>query len=505
MGTFTLEVMKILLTLFTFFLVTCKSYSPEEPLLYDRFPDDFLWGTATAAFQIEGAWDEGGKSPSVWDTFSENPNNIADGSNAKVACDSYHKYPEDIEIMKSLGLNSYRFSLSWPRILPMGVGEVNSAGVLYYHNLIDSLLAAEIQPVVTLYHWDLPQVLQDQGGWLNESSSDWFQEFARVCFQEFGGDVKLWITLNEPYMVARDGYGTGYHAPGVQGLGTNTYIAAHNLILAHSKAYRLYQELFAAGQGGKVGITLNFHWAEPEDPSNAECREAAETYKQFYVGWFGHPILKDGKYPEVMRQKVDAKSEAQGFENSRLPTFTAEEEQIVAGSSDFIGLNFYTCEIVYPEESDINIVSYDEDDDVVNYQDPNWYGSGSVWLKVTPWALRATLSWLNAEYPGVDLYISENGVSDNLGNYDDLHRVYYYKHYLNQLLKSVVLDKTPVKGYFAWSILDNYEWSSGYTEKFGLVAVNMSDPNRERTIKQSGFYYSKIVKANGFEESEGPC
>jgi len=173
--------MKVPLTLFTFFLVTCKSYSPEEPLLYDKFPDDFLWGTATAAFQIEGAWDEGGKSPSVWDTFSENPNNIADGSNARVACDSYHKYPEDIEIMKTLGLNSYRFSLSWPRILPMGVGEVNAAGVLYYHNLIDSLLAAEIQPVVTLYHWDLPQVLQDQGGWLNESSSDWFHEYARVC------------------------------------------------------------------------------------------------------------------------------------------------------------------------------------------------------------------------------------------------------------------------------------------------------------------------------------
>ena len=212
-------------------LSTTSAYSTEEPLLYDHFPDGFLWGTATAAFQIEGAWDEDGKSASVWDTFSADPSNIADGSNGKVACDSYHKYPEDVEIMKTLGLNSYRFSISWPRILPAGVGEVNQAGVQYYHNLIDALLAAEIQPVVTLYHWDLPQVLQDQGGWLNASSADWFNDYAKICFQEFGGDVRLWITFNEPYMVARDGYGTGYHAPGLQGLVSLTYIAAHNIIM----------------------------------------------------------------------------------------------------------------------------------------------------------------------------------------------------------------------------------------------------------------------------------
>ena len=493
------------LFLLSFCLSTISPYSTEEPLLYDHFPDGFLWGTATAAFQIEGAWDQDGKSPSVWDTFSSDPDNIADGSNGKVACDSYHKYPEDIEIMKTLGLNSYRFSISWPRILPSGVGEVNQAGVLYYHNLIDTLLSAEIQPVVTLYHWDLPQVLQDQGGWLNASSADWFNEYAKICFQEFGGDVKLWITFNEPYMVARDGYGTGYHAPGLEGLGTLTYIAAHNMIRAHARAYRLYQQLFAAGQGGQVGITLNFHWAEPQDPEDPGCVEAAETYKQFYIGWFGHPILKDGKYPSVMREKVDAKSAAQGFQTSRLPTFTQEEEEMIAGSADFIGLNFYTCELVYPEEADIDIVSYDADDDLVNYQDPDWYGSGSAWLKVTPWALRSTLAWLMNEYPGEDLYVSENGVSDNLGNLDDLPRVYYFKHYLNQMLKSVVLDKSPVKGYFAWSIMDNYEWSAGYTEKFGLAAVNMTDPDRKRTIKQSGYFYGQVARENGFVESGSPC
>ena len=270
-------------------------------------------------------------------------------------------------------------------------GAVNPAGVRYYHDLIDSLLAAEIEPVVTLYHWDLPQALQDRGGWLNASSADWFHDYARICFQEFGGDVKKWITFNEPYMTARDGYGTGYHAPGLHGLGTLTYTAAHNQIRAHARAYRLYREVFAGGQGGQVGITLNFHWAEPRDPADPGCRQAVDTWNQFYIGWFGHPILKDGSYPAVMREKVDAKSEAQGFPTSRLPSFTAEEEAEVAGSSDFLGINFYTCEIVYPEEEDINDVSYDKDDDVVNYQVRELPRNGGYYFMIiTPRTLLGT-------------------------------------------------------------------------------------------------------------------
>merc|ERR1712123_522108 len=263
-------------------------YMPEEPLLYDHFPEDFIWGSATAAYQIEGGWNEGGKGVSIWDTFTKVEGTIIDGSSGDVACDSYHKYKDDVQLMKNIGVQSYRFSISWSRILPMGTGEKNQEGIDYYNALIDELLANNIIPAVTLYHWDLPQALQDQGeGWLNPDVADWFEEYARVCFEEFGDRVKFWITLNEPKEAALQGHGSGTMAPGAQGIGTLVYIAAHNLIRAHA-------------------------------------------------------IMKDGKYPEVMRTKIDEKSTQQGFEESRLPQFTEEESAMIAGSSDFLGMNFYT-------------------------------------------------------------------------------------------------------------------------------------------------------------------
>merc|ERR1719187_571397 len=199
-----------------------------------------------------------------------------------------------------------------------------------------------------------------------------------------------------------------------------------------------------------------------------------------------------------MRRKVDEKSQAQGFPASRLPTFTDEERAMIAGSADFLGVNFYTSKMVYHEEADIADVSYEADQDLVLYKDPAWYEGGSSWLRVTPWGLRSAIAWIRDEYPPVEVYITENGFSDRLGNIDDLHRVYYYKHYINQLLKAVVLDGTPVKGYYAWSILDNFEWDRGFTEKFGLISVNFTDEGRARTVKHSGIYYSQVVKENGF-------
>ena len=477
------------------------AYEPEEPLLYGSFPDDFMWGTATAAYQIEGAWNEDGKGPNIWDTFTKVPGHIVDGSNGDVACDSYHQYPKDIELMKDLELNSYRLSISWARVLPSGVGEPNLEGIQYYRDLLTMLHAAEIEPIVTLYHWDLPQVLEDQGGWLNSSVADWFEEYADLCFKEFGGLVKMWITLNEPRVTSLQGYGDGSMAPGINGIGTTSYISAHNQIRAHARAYRLYKEKFTEGQGGKIGITLNIHWAEPENPRNETHNEASETAIQFALGWFAHPILVDGKYPAVMKDKIDAKSKAQGYPSSRLPMFTEEESELIRNSSDFLGINFYTSEIVFPHNEGIEDVSYHNDDDVIMYKDPNWYTSGSSWLMVTPWGLRSIMQWIKSHYGDVDVYVTENGVSDKLGNLDDLHRIYYYKHYLNQLLKSIVLDGVQVKGYFAWSLLDNFEWAKGYTEKFGLHRVNMTDPARMRTPKQSAYYYSKIVKQNGTKYS----
>jgi len=500
--------MKEFLIVLLFGLVGIKGqgYTYEEELLYDTFPDGFLWGAATAAYQIEGGWDEDGKGESIWDVFTKIEGKIKDGSSGDVACDSYHKYKEDVQLLKNMGLNSYRFSIAWSRILPNGVGETNPAGIQYYKDLISELKEAGIEPAATLYHWDLPQALQEQGGWLNASVADWFEEYARVVFTEFGDEVKMFITLNEPKETSIQGHGTGTMAPGFFGIGDLTYIAAHNQIRAHARAYRLYQSEFATAQGGRVGITLNTNWGEPLEPNNPEHLEASERFMQFQYGWYGHAIFKDGKYPAVMRTRIDGNSVIQGLPESRLPHFTPEESEMIAGSTDFIGLNFYTSNLVFPAEEDISKPSFFTDDGLQDYQDETWYGSGSVWLKITPWGIRRALNWINTEYGGkYDIYITENGLSDKMGNTDDLNRIYYYKHYINQILKAIKEDGVPVAGYYAWSLLDNFEWAMGYTEKFGLHSVDMNSPDRTRTAKESSKYYGKIAAANGFVEKDSPC
>ena len=466
-----------------------------------------MWGTATAAYQVEGAWNIGGKGENIWDNFTHTGGNIDDDSTGDVACDSYNKYPEDIQLMKNMGLNTYRFSISWARILPEGTGEANPEGIKFYNNVLDALEEAGIEPAVSLYHWDLPQALQDQGGWLNETVADWFEEYATVCFREFGERVKFWITLNEPAVTAYNGHGSGEHAPGLKGPGTYTYIAAHNQILAHARAVQAYNTFFREEQNGKIGITLSVGWKEPENSTDEGHRNASETAMMFDMGWYTEPILGTGKYPTVMRDNVDRKSTEQGYQSSRLPTFTPEESVMILNSSDFLGVNMYTSQLVYPKDETVpkEEASKNYDDDVFQYQDPDWYASGSVWLKVTPWGMRRCVKWVKDHYGDIPIYITENGVSDNLGNIDDLHRIYVYKHYINQLLKSVVEDKVNVKGYYAWSLLDNFEWARGYTEKFGLHSVDMTDPDRARTPKRSSVFYSQIVAQNGFVEGGGAC
>merc|ERR1712004_474393 len=296
--------------------------------------------------------------------------------------------------------------------------------------------------------------------------ADWFEEYARVCFEEFGDSVKFWITLNEPKETSLQGHGSGTMAPGLKGPGTLVYQAAHNQIRAHARAYRAYHQDFAEAQGGKIGITLNINWMEPRDPSDEADVEASNTLMNFQLGWYAHAIFVDGQYPAVMREKIDAKSEAQGFDESRLPTFSEEDSAMILGSSDFLGMNFYTAQIVYPEASDPELVDFYADPDVGSYQDDTWYGSGSSWLKVCPWGIRQAINWATREYGAPDIYITENGFSDRLGN---------------------------------------FEWAMGYTEKFGLHNVNMSDPARTRTAKESSRYLSRLIAENGFSESDGPC
>jgi len=483
-----------------------SGYIYEEELLYDHFPEDFQWGAATAAYQIEGGWNADGKGESMWDVFTRIDGKIKDGSSGDVACDSYHKYQEDVLLLKNMNMSAYRFSVAWSRIIPDGIGELNPLGVQYYKNLIKALKENGIEPVLTLYHWDLPQALSLQGGWLNSSSADWFEYYARNIFQEFGDDVKKFITLNEPKETSIQGYGTGTMAPGLEGVGTLTYIAAHNQIRAHARAYRLYHAEFYETQKGQVGVTLNTNWGEPQEPENQAHQDASNRYMQFNYGWFGHAIFKDGKYPNIMREMINSKSNESGLAESRLPYFTEEETEMIKESADFLGLNMYTSEVVFPAVEDNSQPSYFTDDDIQSFQDETWYTAGSSWLKVTPWGLREVLKWLNNEYEGkYDIYVTENGFSDKLGNLDDLQRTYYYKHYLNQMLRAVNEDGVPVKGYFAWSLLDNFEWGNGYTEKFGLHAVDMDDPERPRSVKNSAKYYARIATENGFVEDDLPC
>lgn len=472
----------------------------EFEILYDQFPADFAWATATAAYQVEGGWDEDGKGPSIWDTWAHS-NKIANGDTGDVACDSYHKYKEDVQLIKNLGSTHYRFSIAWSRVMSDGTNKtINEKGIEYYSNLIDDLLAHQIQPMVTIYHWDLPQALEDNGGWLNSSIQDHFVEYSRLCFSRFGNRVKLWITFNEPPEITLAGYGQGGSAPGHKDLAQGQYIAAHNLILSHAKAYRLYEKNFKAAQKGEVGISINQGWPEPKDSLNPDDIYASERSTSFYGAWFGNPIFVNGDYPEVMKQRIAANSLAQGLPQSRLPAFTDEEKQIVNGSADFLGSNFYSAELESDDpQPPSNPPTYYNDKATRGEKDPSWLGSGSNWLNVSPFGIRKVMNWFKNHYNNIPVYVTENGLSDRNGTLYDWHRVHYYRLYLSELLKAIKLDGCNVKGYTAWSLMDNLEWSVGYDEKFGLYSVNFSDPARPRTPKASAFWFRNLIDDGGFK------
>jgi len=474
----------------------------EDTLLYDSFPDDFIWAAATSAYQIEGAWDVDGRRPSIWDTRAHNCQ-TAGCNNGDDACKSYEFYLKDVQALKDMGVGYYRFSISWPRVMADDEGTPNPLGIQYYKNLIAALKANNIEPMVTLYHWDLPQTLQDKGGFLNSSFPDWFEQYADLCFREFGPSVKYWITFNEPWCSSHLGYGNGAHAPGITNTGTDDYTAGHNLLRAHARAYRLYESTYKPTQQAKVGITLNVAWSEPEnnDPANVA---AALRGLEFSVGWFAHAIFGEGDYPAVMIDQIGRKSQIQGLSKSRLPVFTEEEKIQLKGSSDFFGLNFYSSEITRNKEQDNNWISYYSDRDIDTFQDGSWYGSGSSWLRITPWGLRKLLNYIKDRYNNPDIIITENGYSDKNGYLDDSMRVYYYKYNINNVLKAIK-DGVNVIGYTAWSLMDNFEWGSGYYERFGMHYIDFNDPERPRIPKDSARYYASLIKKNAFVPNEFQC
>ncbi|XP_045780868.1 myrosinase 1-like isoform X2 [Maniola jurtina] len=467
------------------------SYERSEKLC---FPDDFIFGVATAAYQIEGAWNTSGKGESIWDRYThERPDRIFDHHNGDVAADSYHLFRQDVRMLEYLGVQHYRFSISWPRTLPSGLSnEINEDGIRYYMELLDELNSHGISPIVTMYHWDLPQALQDLGGWTNPIIAEYFVDYARVLFDHFGDKVNVWLTFNEPLSFCHDGYG-GLDAPGAHSSGFEDYLCAHNVLRAHGMVYRLYMDQYK-DKIKSVGITLDFSWLEPATTSDAD-QKAAETARQFYFGWFAHPIFsKTGDYPPIMRERVDTISKRQHFTRSRLPSFTPEEVEMIRGSSDFLGLNHYTTYLIAKNKGKISLTpSFEADMGGIVSQKKEWPKSNSTWLKVVPWGFRKSLNWVRLAYDNPTVFITENGMSLERG-LKDSRRINYLDGYLKALLTAMTKDNCRVVGYTYWSLMDNFEWTRGFSERFGLYEVDYDSPNKVRTARSSAEYFKQLAQ-----------
>jgi beta-galactosidase len=457
-----------------------------------QFPKNFVWGTATASYQIEGAWLEGGRGLSIWDAFSHTPGKTKNGDTGDVTCDHFHKYEEDIKLMADMGLKNYRFSIAWPRIQPSGRGKPNPAGIQFYSDLIDTLLDNGITPWVTLYHWDLPLALQTElDGWINPQLPDLFKDYASICFEYFGDRVKHWITFNEAWVVAMLGYGQGVFAPG-RISDSEPYQAAHQLIRAHAYAVDEYRKKFQSQQNGIIGITNNSDWREPLTQSEND-KQAAQRALEFFLGWFADPIYF-GDYPPVMRERV----------GDRLPNFTADDVSKIKNSTDFFGLNHYTTlyasHIKKGEKIDIDVYGNGgifEDQYVNLTTDNNWEKTEMGW-SIVPWGCRKLLEWIDNRYDHPEIYITENGcaVDDHVvdGKINDSQRIDFLKSYMTECFKAIE-DGINLKGYFLWSFMDNFEWALGFSKRFGIHYVDYS--TGKRIPKESAKWYKKVIETNG--------
>lgn len=490
--------MVLYLVLLVSFLGAVSCDPGRDEFYYDTFPEDFQWGFATASYQIEGAWNLTDKGENIWDRFTHtSEDTIADHSTGDIACDSYNLYKEDVQLLKSTGADFYRFSLSWSRILPDGTNKtISQSGIDYYNRLIDELVANGIEPMVTLYHWDLPQPLMDIGGWPNADLATHFSEYARVAFENFGDRVKTWITFNEVWVFCNLGYNYGSHAPGIKEPVDAPYQCVHTVIKSHGLAYRIYEAEFKAEQKGKIGITLDSNWNEPRDRNNSEDVAASHRAMRFGHGWVANPLYR-GEYPPIMRKMVDEKSAAEGRNVSRLPTFDAYWTNVINGTLDFLGLNHYTTSMSFPVTG--GAPGHDGDSDVGGYVDPEWPESAASWLRVVPWGFRRLLNWLAMEYGNPPIYVTENGFADkNTDGLNDAGRVNYYNLYINEMLKAVKIDGVNVKGYTAWSLIDNFEWARGYLERFGVHYIDFASGNLTRVPKDSARFLTKVFQDNGF-------
>ncbi|KAJ0061545.1 hypothetical protein NL108_005718 [Boleophthalmus pectinirostris] len=440
-------------------------YPGDQAFLYDTFPEGFMWAVGTAAYQVEGAFEKDGKGLSIWDTFTRGGNRLTMGD---VGSDSYHNVHADIRAIKQLGVTHYRFSLSWARIFPNGTrGSYNEIGTNYYRTLIKKLKEIRVQPVVTLYHWDLPEHLQQSlGGWTNPQLVDIFKDYADFCFHTFGDDVKYWITIDNPFVVAQHGYGTGVVAPGIKNDPDLPFRVGHILLKAHAAVWHLYHSHYRHRQKGRVSMALASHWIKPirtRQESQRECQCSLDHV----LGWFARPLFTDGDYPPCMKERL----------GSKLPSFTPEERDFIKGTADFFALS-HGAALSFQLINDSLKFGQQEDLD-----------------------LRMLLYWVNAEYDKPPIFVVQSGwyVLGNTKTEDPKH-MYYLKRFIAEALKSIVIDGVNVIGYTAWSLIDGFEWYREYGIRRGLYYVDFNALDMKREPKTSATFYRTVIHRNGFPE-----
>ena len=440
-----------------------------------RFPAGFLWGAATSAYQIEGSPLADGAGPSIWHRFSHTPGRTANDETGDVACDHYRRYESDVALMAELGLNAYRFSISWSRIMPAGRGAVNPGGMGFYDRLVDALLARGIRPMVTLYHWDLPAAIDDRGGWLNPDVAHWFADYAAAVYRALDDRVPLWATLNEPWVVTDGGYLHGALAPGHRNL-FEAPIATHNLMRAHGMAVQAYR---AEGRN-QIGLVVNL---EPKYPASESDDDLAATRRAdaYMNRQYLDPALR-GSYPDELREIF----------GKAWPEFPAGELALIRQPVDFIGINYYTRSVSRNDPSAPPVRAS-------GVRQPQHTHTETGW-EVYPAALTELLLWVTERYGSMPLYITENGAAfydpprTIDGQVNDPLRVAYYRDHL-RAAREAMRRGVDLRGYFAWSLLDNFEWSLGYSKRFGIVHVDYE--TQERTPKASARFYRDVIQSHG--------
>ncbi|XP_055842753.1 myrosinase 1-like [Episyrphus balteatus] len=456
-----------------------------------KFPKNFKFGVASSAFQIEGAWNADGKGLSVWEEFTHKyPDLIKDGSNADDSVESYRLFDSDLKILKDLGVDHYRFSIAWPRIFPTGSVHLrNQKGIDYYNDVIDKLLANGIEPIVTMFHWEMPVELQKFGGFSNSLIIEQFLDYAEELFKLFGDRVKTWLTINEPKELCKAGYGNGRSPPSIVAPGVGDYLCFTNVLKAHGATYRMYREKFYEKQRGRIGLPCNVNYLYSKANNTDEVAKAMD----FEFGLMAHPVYsKTGDFPPTVLKDVEKNSLAEGRKRSRLPRLGKYWTSVIKGSSDFLALNYYTALQIEPLAGQVNAdpLFDDKDSSFVTSMFENCPRAASVWLYFVPQGLEDLLKYIRDKFDNIEVKITENGWSD-AGGRDDYMRIEYHKNHMQAILNAIN-DGCNVTSYGPWSLMDSFEFTMGYTEKFGFYAVNMTSPNKERTPKKSAEYYKKI-------------